>query len=70
VRRAAQTTGLQPSAAEALEARRDASPVWSGAQGSMERLAGRTRLGVVTNCSVRLGLAAVHESAYGSTRTS
>jgi len=42
VRRAAQTTGLQPSAAEALEVRRDALPV-ERRSGSMERLVGRTR---------------------------
>ena len=54
----AQATGLPPSAAEALEARWDALPVWSGAQGALDRLVGRTRLGVVTNCSVRLGRAA------------
>ena len=58
VRQAAQATGLPPSAAEALEARWDALPVWSGAQGALDRLVGRTRLGVVTNCSVRLGRAA------------
>src|SRR5262249_22086313 len=34
VRQAAQVTGLPPSAAEALEARWDALPVWSGAQGA------------------------------------
>ena len=58
VRQAAQATGLPPSAAEALETRWDALPVWSGAQGALDRLVGRTRLGVVTNCSVRLGYAA------------
>src|SRR5262249_59370769 len=31
---------------------------WSGAEGALDRLVGRTRLGVVTNCSVRLGRAA------------
>src|SRR5262245_17679903 len=58
VRQAALATGLPPSAAEALETRWDALPVWSGAQGALDRLVGRTRLGVVTNCSVRLGRAA------------
>ena len=58
VLQAAQVTGIPTSAAEALEARWDALPVWSGAQGALDRLVGRTRLGVVTNCSVRLGRAA------------
>src|SRR5262249_18273037 len=50
--------GLSPSSAEALEARWVALPVWSDAEGALDRLVGRTRLGVVTNCSVRLGRAA------------
>jgi hypothetical protein len=58
VRQAAQAAGLPPSSTEALEARWDALPVWSGAQGALDHLVGRTRLGVVTNCSVRLGRAA------------
>lgn len=55
VRRAARTTGLAPSAADALEANWSSLPVWSGAQAALDRLAGRTRLAVVTNCSTRLG---------------
>ena len=30
-------------------------PVWSGAQAALDALKGRTKLAVVTNCSVRLG---------------
>lgn len=55
VRQAARNTGLEPSVADALEASWDALPVWSGAQAALDRLAGRTRLAVVTNCSKRLG---------------
>ena len=55
VRQAARTTGLAPSAADALEANWLSLPVWSGAQAALDRLAGRTRLAVVTNCSTRLG---------------
>src|SRR5262244_1219508 len=40
VRQAAHATGLPPSAAEALETRWDALPVWSGAQGALDRLVG------------------------------
>ena len=39
----------------ALEAQWSALPVWSGAQAALDRLAGRTKLAVVTNCSARLG---------------
>jgi len=55
VRQAAITNGLSPSVADALEANWDKLPVWSGAQAALDRLAGRTRLAVVTNCSTRLG---------------
>jgi 2-haloacid dehalogenase len=55
VRQAAITKGLSPSVADALEANWDTLPVWSGAQAALDRLAGRTRLAVVTNCSTRLG---------------
>ena len=55
VRRAAGTTGLPGTAADALEARWLELPVWSGAQAALDALQGRTRLAVVTNCSVRLG---------------
>jgi 2-haloacid dehalogenase len=58
VREAARSTGLPLSAADELEARWDSLPVWDGAQAALDRLAGRTRLAVVTNCSTRLGRAA------------
>src|SRR5215475_11157453 len=55
VREAAAATGLSDSAAEALEARWPDLPVWSGAQAVLDALAGRAKLAVVTNCSLRLG---------------
>lgn len=55
VRQAARSQGLDPVVADALEASWDTLPVWSGAQAALDRLAGKTRLGVVTNCSTRLG---------------
>ncbi len=55
VRDAAVATGLPPDAADVLEARWLELPPWSGAQNALDALAGRTKLGVVTNCSIRLG---------------
>ena len=55
VRTAAATTGLPEAAADALEAQWSELPVWSGAQAALDALQGRTKLAVVTNCSVRLG---------------
>ena len=55
VRDAARNTGLAESAVDALEARWPDLPVWSGAQQALDALKGRTKLAVVTNCSVRLG---------------
>ncbi len=55
VREAAVTTGLPATAADALEERWLELPPWSGAQDALDALAGRTKLGVVTNCSIRLG---------------
>ena len=55
VRDAARATGLTDAAPRLLEARWLDLPVWSGAQQALDRLAGRTRLAVVTNCSKRLG---------------
>lgn len=55
VRDAARNTGLAESAADALEARWLDLPVWSGAQQALDALEGRTKLAVVTNCSIRLG---------------
>ncbi len=58
VRAAARTTGLPEVVADALEARWLELPVWSGAEAILDSLQGRTRLAVVTNCSVRLGMLA------------
>ncbi|MGM4964618.1 HAD-IA family hydrolase [Tardiphaga sp. 1201_B9_N1_1] len=55
VRQAAQMQGLDPAVADALDASWDTLPVWSGAQAALDRLGGKTRLAVVTNCSTRLG---------------
>jgi 2-haloacid dehalogenase len=55
VRDAAVATGLPADAAEELEARWLELPPWSGAQAALDALAGRAKLGVVTNCSIRLG---------------
>jgi 2-haloacid dehalogenase len=55
---AASHVGLQESVAGSLEARWLELPVWSGAQQALDALQGRTLLGVVTNCSKRLGLLA------------
>ncbi|WP_457492294.1 HAD-IA family hydrolase [Tardiphaga sp. P5_C7] len=55
VRQAARSQGLDPVVADALESSWDTLPVWSGAQVALDRLAGKTRLGIVTNCSTRLG---------------
>lgn len=55
VQEAAVTTGLPAAAADELEARWLELPPWSGAQDALDALAGRTKLAVVTNCSIRLG---------------
>jgi 2-haloacid dehalogenase len=55
---AASHVGLRESVARSLEARWLELPVWSGAQQTLDALQGRTSLGVVTNCSRRLGLLA------------
>jgi hypothetical protein len=49
------TPGSAESAADALEAHWLDLPVWSGAQQALDNLQGRTKLAVVTNCSIRLG---------------
>src|SRR5262245_40297400 len=55
VREAAVDTGLDPAAADRLEAAwLDLQP-WSGANEAVAALAGRHALGIVTNCSRRLG---------------
>jgi len=53
--KAAQTVGLPESVPQALEDRWTELASWSGVTGTLEALAGRTKLGVVTNCSKRLG---------------
>lgn len=55
VRQAAEAVGLPGTVADLLEQRWSELPVWSGAQEALAALAPRTRIGVVTNCSSRLG---------------
>jgi 2-haloalkanoic acid dehalogenase type II len=52
---AAERIGLEAGVAERLEQLWPELPVWSGVQEALDAIAGRTRLGVVTNCSKRLG---------------
>jgi 2-haloacid dehalogenase len=63
VRAAADATGVSASAVAMLEAGWSELPVWSGAQATLDALQGRTRLAVVTNCSVRLGRLAAERLA-------
>jgi len=55
VREAARTAGLAESAPAYLVAHWSELAPWSGAQETLDALAGRTKLAVVTNCSVKLG---------------
>jgi 2-haloalkanoic acid dehalogenase type II len=55
VRQAAASVGLPADAAQALEDRWDTLPAWSGARELLQHLQPLCRLGVVTNCSRRLG---------------
>lgn len=55
VQEAAATVGLPASAPAALEAHWDELPVWEGARELLAALRPHCRLGVVTNCSDRLG---------------
>lgn len=55
VREAAEAEGLPPDSADRLEQQWAELPVWSGVAEVLRALAPRTRLGVVTNCSTRLG---------------
>ncbi|ODS70260.1 MAG: haloacid dehalogenase [Bordetella sp. SCN 67-23] len=55
VREAAAETGLPPAAADALEERWAELAPWDGVATVLEGLRGTHRLGVVTNCSERLG---------------
>jgi len=59
VRAAARTVGLPDSVPRALEDRWGELAPWDGVEEVLDRLQGRTRLAVVTNCSVRLGMLAV-----------
>lgn len=63
VRDAAVATGLPVSMADALEARWLELVPWSGTQAALDRLQGRTKLAVVTNCSIRLGIQAAERFA-------
>lgn len=55
VARAAEDTGLDRGAAGRLEAAWEELRPWDGAQETLDALARTHRLGVVTNCSERLG---------------
>lgn len=55
VREAALATGLDVSAAARLEDAWDALPPWDDTKATLDALAGRVKLGVVTNCSTALG---------------
>ncbi|MES2360950.1 MAG: HAD-IA family hydrolase [Pseudomonadota bacterium] len=55
VRDAARNTGMQPGAANRLDAAWSTLPVWSGARELLQALAPHCKLAVVTNCSVTLG---------------
>jgi 2-haloalkanoic acid dehalogenase type II len=55
VRTAATAVGLPADAADALEARWNELPAWSGVAEILGALRQRTRLALVTNCSARLG---------------
>jgi 2-haloacid dehalogenase len=55
VAQAAQAVGLAAGVVQKLEQLWPELPVWSGAQQALDAIEGRTLLGVVTNCSKRLG---------------
>lgn len=59
VREAAVETGLPPSMADALEERWTELTLWDGAAAVLDTLRASHGLGVVTNCSERLGRLAV-----------
>lgn len=63
VREAARTTGLPERAPQELESRWTELAPWSGAQAALDALQGRTKLAVVTNCSVWLGKLAAERFA-------
>lgn len=58
LREAAAATGITAAAAARLEAHWDELAPWSGANDALDRLAGRVKLAVVTNCSHAFGLRA------------
>lgn len=55
VREAAEIAGLSPTLADDLERRWDELAPWDDATATLKQLEGRVKLGVVTNCSDRLG---------------
>ncbi len=55
VREAARKAGLPDSVPDALEARWLELAPWSGVEAALGALQGRTKLAIVTNCSIRLG---------------
>jgi 2-haloalkanoic acid dehalogenase type II len=58
---AAQRSGLPMTSAPALEARWNELAPWSGAREALAALRPRTKLVVVTNCSIRLGQLAAQQ---------
>jgi 2-haloacid dehalogenase len=55
VREAAEIAGFPPTLADDLERRWDELTPWDDATATLKQLEGRVKLGVVTNCSDRLG---------------
>jgi 2-haloalkanoic acid dehalogenase type II len=55
VREAAEIAGFPPTLADDLERRWDELTPWNDATATLKQLEGRVKLGVVTNCSDRLG---------------
>jgi 2-haloacid dehalogenase len=60
VRLAAANTGMPAQAAGALEANWLSLPAWSGAKDLLQTIRPHTKIGVVTNCSRKLGLQAAN----------
>ena len=65
VRDAARSTGLPAGVPDALEARWDELAPWRGVEAALDALQGRTKLAVVTNCSIRLGTLAASRLKVG-----
>jgi 2-haloalkanoic acid dehalogenase type II len=63
VRDAARATGLSDAASDYLEVHWGELSPWSGAQAVLDALAPRCKLGLVTNCSARLGALAAQRLA-------